>query len=191
MTKQQSVVSRLGGLLAILAIASAIFYVFYVIYWSGETVTQIELASQGRSEELPVALDPTMNPVRAVLGLEYSGRIGRRIARYDVAIGGDEEAEIKDIFTHSGIANDSSDESGRSIRVRGHNINLGTFEVPLDAGYLVRANIAASNGIDIESATVTLTANSAVWNFRIVGGLAVTFIFGFVMVVAGRSRKTG
>ncbi|PQO23263.1 hypothetical protein C2I36_08870 [Rhodobacteraceae bacterium WD3A24] len=191
MAGQRSALNTLGGWLAVLAIAGGLFYVLYVISWSGDTVARIELAPQGRSEELPVALSPEMDPVRGVLGLEYSGRLGGRIATYDVAIGGDEDVDIKDIFTESGIANDPSDESGRSSRVRGHSVNLGTFEVPVDAGYLVRADIEPSSRVDLESATLSLTANSAEWDLRIIGGLGLALILGLGMGMAGRGGKAG
>lgn len=191
MTEPKRTINRIGGLLAIFAIAAGIFYVLYVLYWSGDQIARIELSPQGRSEALAVALEPEMNPVRAILNLEHSGQLGRRIASYDVAIGGDDEAGIKDIFNKDGIANDPSDDTGRTIRVRGHNVNLGTFEVPLDAGYLLRADISPSNQVDIHAASVTLTANSAEWDFRIVGGLAAALILGAVMGAAGRDKKSG
>lgn len=188
MAGKQGTISRIGSWLAILGIVAGILYVMYVLYWSGEQVAQIELEPRGRSEDLAVALSPEMTPVRAVLALEYSGRLGGRIARYEVAIGGDEEAGVKDILYARGTANDSSDNSGRSIRTRGHNVNLGTFEVPLDAGYLLRAEVAPSNRVDVETATVTLTANSAEWDFRIIGALVAAVVLGFGLGAAGRKR---
>ncbi|MDZ7810710.1 MAG: hypothetical protein U5L11_12205 [Arhodomonas sp.] len=175
-------------MLAILGIVGGFFYLFYVLYWSGERVAQIELEPRGRSEELAVALNPEMTPVRAILELDYSGRIGGRIARYEVAIGGDEDARIKDIFYERGTANDSSDDSGRSMRTRGHNVNLGTFEVPREAGYLLRAEIAPSSRVNVEAARVTLTRNSAEWDFRIIGGLVAAILIGFGLGAAGRNR---
>lgn len=109
MAGKQGTISRIGSWLAILGIVAGILYVIYVLYWSGEQVAQIELEPRGRSEDLAVALSPEMTPVRAVLALEYSGRLGGRIARYEVAIGGDEEAGVKDILYARGTANDSSD----------------------------------------------------------------------------------
>jgi len=188
MAAKQSAINRFGALLAILGIAGLLLYVFYVLYWSGERVAQIELEPRGRSEEISVALSPDMTPVRAILALDYSGRLGGRIARYEVAIGGDEEARIKDIFYRRGTAKDTSDNSGRSSRTRGHNVNLGTFEVPGDAGYLLRGEIAPSSRVDVAGATVTLTRNSAEWDFRIIGGLAAALLLGFGLGVAGRNR---
>lgn len=187
MNKQRSMVQKLGAWLAILAIVGGFLYVFYVLYWSGERIARIELEPAGRSSELAVALRPEMNPVRAVLRFEYSGWRGRRIASYDIAIGGDDDVRIKDIFNESGIANDSSDETGRTSRTQGHNVNLGTFDVPLEAGYLVRSDISPSNRVDVEAARVTLTANSAKWDFRIIGGLAVALVLGFVI---GGNKRT-
>lgn len=191
MAEQKSTLERSGGTLAVLAITAGFVYVLYVLYWSGEQIAQIELAPQGRSEELAVALSPEMNPVRAVLALDHSGRLGRRIATYDLAIGGDDAAGIKDIFTADGITNDPSDETGHSSRVRRHNVNLGTFEVPRDAGYLVRADIAPSSRVDIDSASVSLTANSAEWSILVIGGLTAALILGAVMAAFGRSRTGG
>jgi len=188
MAANQSATNRFGALLAILGIAGAILYVLYVLSWSGERVAQIELEPRGRSEELAVALNPEMTPVRAILAVDYSGRIGGRIARYEVAIGGDEDARVKDIFYERGTANDSSDESGRSTRTRGHNVNLGTFEVPREAGYLLRAEIAPSSRVDVEAARVTLTGNSAEWDFRIIGGLVAAIVLGFILGAVGRNR---
>lgn len=188
MSERQGTISRFGTLLAVLGIAGGILYVVYVLYWSGERFAVIDLEPRGRSEELAVALSPDMTPVRAVLNLDYSGRLGGRIARYEVAIGGDEETRIKDIFNERGTANDSSDNSERSIRTRGHNVNLGTFEVPREAGYLLRAEISPSSRVDVEAVTVTLTANSAEWDFRIIGGLVAASVLGFGLGAAGRNR---
>ena len=189
MAAKQSAVNRFGALLAILGIAALFLYVFYVLYWSGERVAQIELEPRGRSEQLSVALSPDMTPMRAVLALDYSGRLGGRIARYEVAIGGDKEARIKDIFYQRGTAKDTSDNSGRSSRTRGHNVNLGTFEVPREAGYLLRGEIAPSSRVDVEAATVTLTRNSAEWDFRIISGLVAAVLLGFGLGTAGRNRS--
>lgn len=188
MAGKQSKISSIGGLLAISGIVAGILYVLYVMSWSGEQVAQIALEPSGSSEELAVSLGPDMTPVRAVLGLDYSGRLGGRIARYEVAIGGDEEAGIKDIFYERGTANDPSDNSGRSSRTRGHNVNLGTFEVPLEAGYLLRAQVSPSSRVNVEAATVTLTANSAEWDFRIIGGIAAAVVLGFGLSAVGRKR---
>ncbi|MFN2307669.1 MAG: hypothetical protein ABR504_11880 [Paracoccaceae bacterium] len=189
MNKQQNTTQRLGIFLAILGIAGVFLYGFYVIFWSGERIAQIELEPEGRSSELAVALDPEMNPVRAVLRVEYSGWRGRRVASYDIAIGGDDDVRIKDIFNESGIASDSSEESGPSSRTRGLSINLGTFDVPQAAGYLVRSDISPSLRMDVETARITLTANSAEWDFRIVGALAVALVLGYAMGIAGRNKE--
>lgn len=189
MAAQQGTISRIGSMLAILGIVSGILYVLYVFYWSGERVALIDLEPRGRSEELAVSLSPDMTPVRAVLGLEYSGRLGGGIARYDIAIGGGAEARIKDIFYERGTANDPTDNSGRSSRVRSHNVNLGTFEVPREAGYLVRAGISPASRINVEAATVTLTGNSAEWDFRIVGAIVAALVLGFGLGAAGRNRN--
>ncbi|MDF0602130.1 hypothetical protein P1J78_15425 [Psychromarinibacter sp. C21-152] len=186
MAAAQTAMSRIGGWLAVLSIGAGILYVLYVLYWSGDEVAAFELEPRGRTDELAVRLDPAMTPVRAILSLDYSGRRGGRIASYDVAIGGDAEAGIKDIFTESGIANDTSDDTSRSSRVRTQNINLGSFEVPLEAGYLLRAEIAPSGRVDVEAARMTLAANSAVWDARIIAGLVGAMVLGFGLGVAGR-----
>lgn len=188
MAGRQTAVSRFGVLLAVLGIAGAVLYGVYVLYWSGERFAEIDLEPRGRSEELAIALSPEMTPVRAMLNLEYSGRLGERIARYEVAIGGDEEARVKDIFYERGTAKDSSENSGQAVLTRSHNVNLGTFEVPREAGYLLRAEISSRSRVNVEAATVTLTANSAEWDFRLIGGLVAASVIGFGVAAAGRKR---
>lgn len=188
MAERRGAISQLGIGLAILGIAAGILYVFYVLYWSGERVAEIDLEPRGPSEELAVALSPEMTPVRAMLNFDYSGRLGGRIARYEVAIGGDEEARVKDIFYERGTAKESSENSGQAVLTRGHNVNLGTFEVPREAGYLLRAEISSSSRVDVEAATVMLTANSAEWDFRVITGLAAASAIGFGLAAAGQKR---
>lgn len=188
MAERRGAISRFGLMLAILGIAAGSLYFVYVLYWSGERVAEIDLEPRGHSKELAVALSPEMTPVRAILNLDHSGRLGGRIARYEVAIGGDEEARVKDIFYERGTAKDSSETSGQAVLTRGHNVNLGTFEVPREAGYLLRAEISSRSRVNVEAATVTLRANSAEWDFRIIGGLVAASVIGFALAAAGRKR---
>jgi hypothetical protein len=181
--KQKSPQEKVGGWLAILAFAGTVLYPAYVVEWSGNTVAQMDLRTSGTTQRDSVTLDPAMNPVRAVLDFEVRPQESR-VASYSVTVS---DAEGNVVFNESGTAGLSAETGGSASTKRRLSVNVGSFPVPAAGPHSIRTEVTPR--APFSSASLTLSGNSAQWDFRIIAVIAATFVFGFVLGRPGRSKS--
>ena len=183
MTQGKGNRGKLGTWIAVLAIVASILYVMYVLKWSGSELAAFELAASGGEPTHTVELEAGMSPMRALIETELFARNGRAFA-YDVTIHGQDMDGVKEVLVKNAdmyIRKKKDSDSSNRRRKQSANVNLGTFDVPAGGNYVVRSTIDPYRNVTVREARLVLMANTATFDFRIIGGLVLALLVGLAL----------
>jgi len=134
--------------------AVAIGYGLWALYGSGSSVANFDAMDEAtvRAHTLgPIHLDPTMNPLRAVLDATYAP-VGSTRARYEVEL---LDAAGRRLWGRRGAFGNKDDDASVVMTTT----SLGDFALSRPGAYFVRARMVNSGMDDLRRATLLLRRN--------------------------------
>ena len=184
----------------VLLAAIAVGYALWALYGSGSSRLSLDLAAaiaRPRAPELaappaawsgkpgavlgPFPLDPSMNPMRAVLHAAYAP-VGTTRIRFEIEIA--DLGGVPVLAKQGAIG--SRDDDASIVRTTE---SLGDFRVAQAGGYFVRARLSDDGMDDLRAATLELRRNVVPVDARIPWGFGIAAVLCLIVshVVARRS----
>jgi len=162
--------------------AIAIGYGLWALYGSGTRIAALDVPDGGPGSSAllgPIALEPGMNPLRAVLRAGHAP-VGSTRIRYEIEMA---DAAGRRMWARDGAIGTRDDEAS----IVWTTTSLSTFDVVTPGDHVVRVRFADGSMDDLRKATIELRRNVARVDTRLTWGFGLAAV-GLLLVALALRR---
>jgi hypothetical protein len=176
--RRRNVLSTSCGWGFVACAAVAMGYGLWTLYGSGGRLASLDAM---RPIEAPVVLDPSMNPLRAVLHAAYAP-VGSTRLRYEVEL---VDSAGTSVWEKRGALGNKDDEASIVMT----HTSLADFDVARPGTHLVRVRFTDSSMDDLRQATLELRRNVVRVDTRITWGFGLAALACLAASLLGSRRQ--